>query len=398
MSVASPPRSTPIGSLLAEPWAIAPQTLAQLLDHLSRRTDSSLLAAQFGAPAATVAPRRDGTVAVIPVRGIITRRASFLDQLLGGSSVESIQGAFRAAMADQSVRAIVLDVDSPGGEVPGITELATEIRAARGQGKPIIGVANTVAGSAAYWLLAQADEVIASPSALMGSIGVFQVHQEISEHLEREGVRTTIIAAGEGKTAISEFEPLTDEAKAQLQERADAFYATFVDDVAKGRRVPAATIRDEWGAHGYVAKRAVALGMADFVGTYDDAVRRAFRASARSGARAEGDDQPVLAETPEPFTDRLDFLADEALALVEHAEARAALRAREGRPPLSETHLAFARSTRAAMDRLLALADPAPAQPSAVDPPPVAAPPPSPQVAVIPTRSREERDAFWRSL
>jgi signal peptide peptidase SppA len=396
MSVANQPRSTPLGPLLAEPWAIAPSTLAQLLDHLSHRGDPREFFAQYARPQQ---PQPKAAVpGVVPITGFISERASIWDELFGGTSVESIREMFRAAMTDPAVNAIVLDVHSPGGTVAGITELATEIRNARGQGKRIVAVANTLAASAAYWLASQADEIVASPSASVGSIGIYAVHQEFSEYLEREGIKTTLISAGPHKTEGNEYEPLSDEARQHLQERADAFYASFVDDVAKGRGIPAATVKADYGGgRVLLAKAAAAAGMVDFIGTFEDALRKVVRTSTRaSGPRAADTDTELVAEAREPFTERLALLAEDAEALASHGEVRAALRAKEGRAPLSDAHLAFLRSSRDAMDRLLALVDPAPVKPPAADPPQPAATPPAQPVAAFPVRSDQERTEFFR--
>src|SRR5690606_37146136 len=137
---------------------------------------------------------RRGSIAVVPVRGMIEHRSSFFSEFLGGASIEALRAALRAALADPEVAAIVLDIDSPGGTVAGITELAAELRAARSV-KPIYAVANTLAASAAYWLASQATEVVATPSATVGSIGVLVVHLDQSRALDQAGITPTIIAA-----------------------------------------------------------------------------------------------------------------------------------------------------------------------------------------------------------
>ena len=391
MSLATRPFS--LGPLLDEPWAVAPSTISQLLEHLAHRGDPREFFAQFNRPEAKAKVAVPG---VVPIVGFISQRASIWDEMFGGTSVESIREMFRAAMADPNITSIVLDVDSPGGTVAGITELAAEIRAARGQGKRITGVANTLAASAAYWLLSQADEIYASPSASVGSIGIYAVHEDYSGALDQAGIKVTLISAGEHKTEGNEYEPLTDEAKAHLQERADAFYASFVDDVAKGRNVPAAQVKADYGGgRVLMAKPALAAGMVDFVGTFEDAVRKSMRLSGRAGARAEAGDTTLVADAPEPFTDRLALLAEDATALVDHGTTRAALRAKEGRAPFSDTHLASVRATRDAMDALLALAEPATSP--AADPPksPAVQPPPVPQL--VAARPRFRSDADWQA-
>ena len=115
---------------------------------------------------------RVGSLAVIPIFGVISRRVSIMTLFSGATSSQKLTASIRRAIKDEDVSAIVLDIDSPGGVVPGIPELAAEIRAAR-EKKPIVAVANSMAASAAYWLAASASEVVVTPSGQVGSIGVF---------------------------------------------------------------------------------------------------------------------------------------------------------------------------------------------------------------------------------
>ena len=101
-----------------------------------------------------------------------------------------------ALVASDDAKAIVIDVDSPGGSVSGIPEAASRIKALRGI-KPIVAVSNYLNASAAYWLTAQADEVVASPSSMTGSIGVFSIHESIARSLDAEGIDVTLIKAGD---------------------------------------------------------------------------------------------------------------------------------------------------------------------------------------------------------
>src|SRR5690606_26985977 len=120
---------------------------------------------------------------------------------------------------DDSVGTVVVDSDTPGGTVPGVMEAADALWSLR-QKKHVVAVANSRMASAGYWICSQAHEVVAIPSALdrcIGSIGVFMVHQDLSEHLAREGVKTTIIKAGKHKSEMNPFTPLTEEQEAELQ-------------------------------------------------------------------------------------------------------------------------------------------------------------------------------------
>lgn len=219
--------------------------------------------------AARGAAKNAGEIAIIPVMGMLTMRGSWF-----GMSVEGIRQAVRAKLADPGTHAIVLEYDSPGGEVFGIDELATELRAARSQ-KPVVAVANPFAASAAYYLMAQATEVYVSPSAMVGSIGVYCGHMDWSKALDQMGITVTLISAGEGKVDGNEWEPLSAEARADMQADIDMYYSMFVGAVSKGRKVSVETIRSDWKALCYGAKEAVEIKMADQVGTIEDAIRRA---------------------------------------------------------------------------------------------------------------------------
>jgi signal peptide peptidase SppA len=349
-----------------EVWAILPSVARQIRAFLAG--DTSVRAAISRTPAQ---PRTSGVVSVIPIHGMIERRSSLLAELFGGSSVETIRGQLRAALADPEVGAIVLNVDSPGGSVAGITELAQEIRAARDV-KPIVAVADTTAASAAYWLASQATRVLVTPSGQVGSIGIYGVHMDVSRALDAQGVTATVISSGEKKVAESPYSPLTDEARAALQARSDAYYEQFVNDVAKGRGASAATVKSDYGEGSVLlAGDALKAGMVDAIGTTDDALRLSARLV--RGLQAGSETVELGAEDPQPFTQRVAHLQADALSVVEHAKVRAELREKEGRPPLSDNVLASLRSTRDALSALLP--DEPPAVPQADDPPPVVPPP-----------------------
>ena len=253
-------------------WAITP-------DYLK-----AIKAGRIAADAATWAARGKGRmageIAVIPVMGVLTQRGSWY-----GMSLESIRAVFREKMADPAVKAIVFEYDTPGGEVYGIEELSAEFRAAKGV-KPTVGHFNPLSASAGYYLGAQHDVVMITPSGEGGSVGVYAMHADWSGYLDQAGISVTLVSAGEGKTAANMFEPLSEEAKSDMQLDVDRYYGMFVSAVAKGRKAAGITadkVRDEWKAKVYGAKEAVAIGMADEVGTLDDALRRAARLAQDAG-------------------------------------------------------------------------------------------------------------------
>lgn len=279
------------------PWAILPAKMTEIVGVLAYRAAGheftrEEIEARIGSGSGPQgATRTDGgAVAVIPIRGVIAHRMSAMEDSSGGTSAEGIGKMLRAAMADASVGTILLDIDSPGGTVTGVSELAAELFAMRGQGKKIVAQVNGMAASAAYWIAAQADEIVSLPSGVAGSIGVFTVHQDLSAALEKEGVHVTMISAGKFKVEGNPFEPLSEEAKAVKQAEVDAAYAQFVKDVARGRGVSAADVRNGYGeGRALTAKDAKAAGLIDKIATMDETIGRLVGRKQGAGMRAEAE-------------------------------------------------------------------------------------------------------------
>ncbi|HEY6568604.1 MAG TPA: S49 family peptidase [Actinomycetota bacterium] len=343
-----------VRAILARPWAIDPDSLAwaSIMEVLALRSVGQLfsdeqIAARIAA--ANNGPRAGGSrqrnVAVIPIYGVISPRQSMMAATSGGTSAASVAADFRAAMKDPEVDGIVFDVDSPGGSVEGVDELAAEIQAARGV-KPVAAHANHMAASAAYWAIAGADEIAVSPSGMVGSIGIFTAHDDMTEAQAKLGVKRSVISAGKYKAEGALGQPLSEEAVAHLQEQVDTFYGMFTSRVARGRGVPVEAVRNGYGqGRGVLAKRALELGMVDRVGSLEDTIRRVARGSVGSSPKVALDRMSVWGETEEdarvalgtglPFAERLELVTAEAQALADHARSRAEHRAEDGRP-LSE--------------------------------------------------------------
>ena len=197
-SLASSERST--SYVTDTPLAIDRKKLDNIVAFLDLRLAGGVVpeAVRAEMRAARLATRRNqgsGSVAVVPIIGSISYRMSVLHEASDGTSVQEIQRNFRDAMAESSVSTILLDIDSPGGVVPGIPELADEIFAARSK-KRIVAVANTMSASAAYWLMSAATEAVVTPSGEVGSIGVYAMHLDESAALEMKGLKPTFISAG----------------------------------------------------------------------------------------------------------------------------------------------------------------------------------------------------------
>jgi len=262
---------------------------------------------------------RSGGVGVIPIRGTLKQHAgeSLFDFLFGGASTDAIAEQFAAYVADDAVRAIVFDIDSPGGSTYGMTELAGQIMAARGK-KPIVAVANSVAASAAYWIAAAADQVYATPGALVGSIGVYMAHMDMAQVVENAGVKVSYVSAGKNKLRGNEFAPLSEDDAKHFQGIVDATYGQFVADVARGRGVTPAAVRGGFGEGDVVtAATAKKLGMVDGVMTLAAAIEKAgtLRSKAPAGTSAESPDiEPQANEEGRTRLRRLNWQAQQSLA------------------------------------------------------------------------------------
>jgi signal peptide peptidase SppA len=286
-------------AVYATPWFIERSKLDAIVGFLelkaagsgpSEETLAAVRAASAAAADRSIA-RQSGAVAVLPLMGLITHRGNMMGDISGprGTSVEKFTAGFRQALNDPNVKAIVIDVDSPGGSVDGVDELASEIFQARGK-KPMTAIANTLMASAAYYIGSAADELVVTPSGLVGSIGVYMAHTDTSEKDAKDGVKTTVISAGKYKAEGAAGKPLGEDGIAYAQSVVDSFYEQFVKAVARGRGVSAAAVRNGFGEGRVVtAKQAVELGMVDRVATFDQVLAKYGASRNPSGATAEAD-------------------------------------------------------------------------------------------------------------
>jgi len=291
-----------------------------LVDPLGADLPEALTAPMTARPAAnrnigeavvagrSVLYRRAGGVGIIPVVGTLTNRGLAIGEDSSGfTSYESIGVQLAAAMADPQVQAIMLDMDSPGGEATGMFSLAQSIRNARAQ-KPITAVVDDMAASAAYGLASSATEIVVTPTSITGSIGVVLLHLDQSKELEQKGRKPTLIFAGAHKVDGNPFGPLSETVRADLQREVYTFYARFVDQVAAGR--PALTTDRVRGteARVFIGSEALDRGLADRMGTFEETLARlssAVRARHPTGG-------PMMSNTPTDTVPRAEH--DQAVA------------------------------------------------------------------------------------
>jgi signal peptide peptidase SppA len=256
------------GRVFDAPLLIARAKLDTILGVLVPRLRGESL--PFGAKPVTRDYEVENGIAIIPVVGTLVRRTIGLEAQSGLMSYGLIAERLDAALQDNAVKAILLDIDSPGGEAGGVFDLADKIFAAR-KVKPIWAVANDEAFSAAYAIAAAADRIYLSRTGGVGSIGVIAVHLDQSVAEADAGLKYTAIYAGEHKNDLSPHEPLSDPARAQLQTEVDRVYALFTETVARMRGLDLAAIKETEAAL-YFGEQSVAAGLADRIGTMGDAL------------------------------------------------------------------------------------------------------------------------------
>ena len=208
-------------------------------------------------------------IAIVPIVGTLVKRAGAIEAASGLLSYTAIEDMILDAATDPAVKAILMDIDSPGGEVGGVFDLAELIVQAR-ETKPIWAIADD-AFSAAYLLASTAERIYLPQAAGIGSVGIIAVHVDESQKDAKEGRSYTTVHAGARKNDFSSHEPLSDSAKSNLQQEVDRLYGMFVGVIAKGRNMPEATVRStEAGI--FFGSNAVKVGLADRIGTIRDAL------------------------------------------------------------------------------------------------------------------------------
>ena len=280
------------------PLLIAPQKFEVILGVLAPR-----LGLDVSAPVVAVGPQSatrkafevtpDG-IAVIPIEGTLVHKAYGLDAQSGMRSYVDIQNEIEDTATDPAVKGILLDVDSLGGEVAGVFELADTIFAARAI-KPIYAVANANAFSGAYLLASGAQRVYTGQSSGLGSIGVIITHLDMSENDAQRGYKYTIIHAGARKADFNPHTPLTEEARAAIETELNRTYGMLVKAVARNRGMSESVIRDTEAAR-YFGDEAIPVGLADRMGTKASALSDLRQAVARPTISIPQGGKKVMAE------------------------------------------------------------------------------------------------------
>ena len=236
-------------------------------------------------------------VAVIRVSGAIVGGDDDPFQLNGENVATSggLMKKFRKARQDDSVKAVLLRIDSPGGSAAATQEAARELQRLKDAGKPVIVSMGDTAASGAYWLAAMGDEVYANPSTITGSIGVYMGYYDLQGLSQKLGVTEEKIKSGPHKDIYSPFRPMTDEERQMTQTMVDSMYNQFVAVVAEGRHMDEGKVRALADGRVFTGEQAKAAGLVDTMGNYYDALAEAGR---RIGA--DPDDVPTVEYSEAP--------------------------------------------------------------------------------------------------
>lgn len=347
------------------PLLIAPQKLEVILAALAPRLgiEAPPVSAAVSVERASRKPYEvtpDG-IAIIPVEGTLVHKTRGIDALSGLRSYVDIQQEIEDAATDPTIKGILLEIDSPGGEVAGAFDVADTVYSARAT-KPLIAVANNDAFSAAYLLASAAQRIYVSRTSGVGSVGVIVSHLDVSGNDEKMGYRYTIVSAGARKADFNPHAPLSEEAKIVLEGEIARTYGLLVNTVARNRGLPEAAVRGtEAGL--FFGSDALNVKFADRLGTRQDALAdlRAVIAPAGVSIQTQGrtsmHEEPFAAETQASAVN-LDAIRAEArrqgyadareivelCALAGMPARAAALLAREVSPADARQHLMEARA------------------------------------------------------
>lgn len=271
-------------------WAIAPTAVEQLF--LETRHSPAFAGNSFAESVFRHPPAPDRTpydtihgVAVVNVRGVLSKRGGW--RTLG---YEHIRTAVQTALEDRSVRAILLDIDSPGGSADGVKVLADWLCSVRGQ-KPMCAYADGTMMSAAYWLGAATGRVYAPVSAEVGSIGVVVQHLDWSGFNARTGVNVTYVHAGKWKVVGNPDNPLSEDDMACLQAQCDTLYSMFASDVSASMGLDASAPEQWADGQTFFAEKAQELGLVNAIVAGRDEVIDLLTQESSPMTRKELEDQ-----------------------------------------------------------------------------------------------------------
>jgi protease-4 len=215
-------------------------------------------------------------IAVIDITGTMLSGGSGVPQLFSestGAYSNTIMKQLRRAAKDKSVKAVLLNINSPGGSVTSAEEITEEIqRFKKDSKKPIVATMGNAGASAAYYVAANCDKIYANPSTLTGSIGVYIGSKNLEELYKKIGITDVMIKSGVHKDILSGARPMTGEERAILQSMVDEMFENFLQTVSAGRKLPLEQVRALADGRVYTGRQAKNLKLVDELGNYYDAL------------------------------------------------------------------------------------------------------------------------------
>lgn len=267
-----------------EPWVSTESTLAHAVELAARINAEQQAFLENGAiEVPSLLEVRDG-VGIVSIAGpLYTSVPDWAKALFGVVDYPQIRQALVDAAKDSSVGSILLDINSGGGAVNGVMDVANLVRTIDQQVKPVLAYAGGTMASAAYWIPSGAREILAGDISEVGSIGVIARHIEQSKALEKDGLTVTTIRSGPYKQAVNPYEPLSALAKQDLQSKIDYTYGLFLGAVADLRGVPASIADSKFGqGRTFLGQQAVDAGLVDSLASFEEALDKAKKMSAES--------------------------------------------------------------------------------------------------------------------
>lgn len=252
------------------PWALRQSDLAAALQHQISKTDWIDEMLDLDESDAELEISVEDGIAHLAIEGVIGNRLPvWMQKFFGYTSIDVVDDALDAIEGNEAIKALVLEIDSPGGTVSGVPELAERIG---NMSIPVIAYTPSLMASAAYWIGSSADEVIASKSAIVGSIGVYLPAITLKGMYDQMGVNVDLIKAGKYKGALYPGTELTDEQRDDLQSGVDYVYGLFAAQVAR-REVD----QEDMQGQDFYADQAIERNLVDHIGSIDSAFEAAAR-------------------------------------------------------------------------------------------------------------------------
>ena len=249
---------------LAEPWL----TTSSTYEHIKSVIMSADEQAEFTIAESENIETANG-IALVSLKGLMVKNPSPLEQVfLGATCTQSFTDQIEALTENNSVQGVLLDMDSGGGSVQGVIEASNAVSRLV-EKKPVIAYTDGMMASACYWVASQASDIIGSPSARVGSIGVYLPIADHSEQYAKEGIKVEVIKNEDGthKGVGVEGTAITEDQRVQMQAEVEEIYGEFKNAVLSNRAVKEQAMQGQ----AFMAKGAVEMGLIDAVGSFTDA-------------------------------------------------------------------------------------------------------------------------------